>query len=317
MNVHKNAILTPSGRALLVQRVLAGREPPGAVALHLGLSVRTVRKWVARWQSEGEAGLADRSSRPRRSPRALRRAPRRRIQQLRRRRRWSSVRIARELGLPLATVVRTLRRLGLNRLRPLAPPYPLVRYERERAGELLHLDVKKLGRITPAVGRLGHRVTGRRGRKAHGRAGWEFLHVAIDDATRLAYAEVLPDELGATAAAFLDRAARWYGGLGIRPVERVMTDNGSAYVSREFAGALAACGARHLRTRPYTPRTNGKVERLIRTLLAEWAYATPYRSSEARVLALAPYLEYYNTQRPHTALTFRTPLQRLRAGTTC
>jgi transposase InsO family protein len=274
-----------------------------------------VQKWVRRWEQEGEAGLLDRSSRPHRSPRALRRAPRRRIRQLRRRR-WSSVRIARQLGLPLATVVRTLRRLGLNRLRPLAPPYPLVRYERERAGELLHLDIKKLGRITRAVGRLGHRVTGQRGCKAHGRAGWEFLHVAVDDATRLAYAEVLPDELGVTAAGFLDRAARWYAALGIRRIERVMTDNGSAYISREFGDTLAACGARQLRTRPYTPRTNGKVERLIRTLLAEWAYATPYSSSAARALALGPYLTYYNGHRPHTALTFHTPLQRLRAGTT-
>jgi transposase InsO family protein len=315
VNVHKNAILTPSGRALLVQRVVTKREPAATVARHLGVSVRTVQKWVARWQREGDSGLADRSSRPHRSPTALRRAPRRRIQQLRRRR-WSSVRIARQLGLPLATVVRTLRRLGLNRLRPLAPPYPLVRYEREHAGELLHLDVKKLGRITPAVGRLGHRVTGVRGRRAHGRAGWEFLHVAVDDATRLAYAEVLPDELGPTAAAFLHRAARRYAALGVGRIERVMTDNGSAYISREFADALAACGARHLRTRPYTPRTNGKAERLIRTLLAEWAYATPYSSSEVRTLALAAYLTYYNGHRPHTALTFRTPLQRLRAGTT-
>jgi transposase InsO family protein len=315
MNVHKNAILTPSGRALLVQRVLTKRESPGAVAAQLGLSVRTVRKWVTRWRQEGEAGLADRSSRPHRSPRALRRAPRRRIQKLRRRRR-SSVQIARTLGVPLATVVRTLRRLGLNRLPPLAPPYPLVRYEREQAGELVHLDIKKLGRITRPVGYLGHRMTGLRGHRAHGKAGWEFVHVAIDDATRLAYAEVLPDEVGATAAAFLARAVRWYARLGIQRVERVMTDNGSADVSWEFAAALSACSARHLRTRPYTPRTNGKAERLIRTLLTEWAYATPYTSSVTRTLALGPYLTYYNNRRPHTALNFRTPAHRLRAGTT-
>lgn len=315
MNVHKNAILAPSGRALLVQRVMMHREPAAAVARHLGVSVRTVQKWVARWQQEGDAGLADRSSRPHHSPRALRRAPRRRIQKLRHRR-WSSVRIARELGLPLATVVRTLRRLGLNRLQPLAPAYPLVRYERQTAGELLHLDIKKLGRITRPVGRLGHRVTGLRGYRAHGKAGWEFVHVAIDDATRLAYAEVLADERGPTAAAFLARAVRWYAGLGVPQVERVMTDNGSAYVSGEFAAALSICRARHLRTRPYTPRTNGKAERLIRTLLTEWAYATPYSSSATRTLALGPYLTYYNNHRPHTALNFRTPAQRLRAGTT-
>ena len=315
MNVHKNAMLTPSGRALLVHRVIRQREPAAAVARHLGVSVRTVQKWVTRWVEEGEAGLTDRSSRPRRSPRALRRGPRRRIQKLRRHR-WSSVRIARELGLPLATVVRTLRRLGLNRLPSLDPPYPLVRYERQHAGELLHLDIKKLGRITRPVGRLGHRVTGLRGFRAHGKAGWEFVHVAIDDATRLAYAEVLADERGPTAAAFLARAVRWYAQRGVPCVERVMTDNGSAYVSAEFAVALRAVGARHLRTRPYTPRTNGKAERLIRTLLTEWAYGTAYSSSLARTLALDPYLMYYNHHRPHAALNFRTPAQRLRAGTT-
>lgn len=315
MNVHKNAMLTPSGRARLVDRVIRQREPAAAVARQLGVSLRTVQKWVARWLDEGDPGLADRSSRPRRSPRALRRAPRRRIQKLRRRR-WSSVRIARELRLPLATVVRTLRRLGLNRLPSLDPPYPLVRYERPGAGELLHLDIKKLGRITRPVGRLGHRVTGLRGFRAHGKAGWEFVHVAIDDATRLAYAEVLPDEGGTTAAAFLARAVRWYAGLGVARIERVMTDNGSAYVSREFAAAVSACRARHLRTRPYTPRTNGKAERLIRTLLTEWAYGTAYASSLTRTLALEPYLAYYNNHRPHTALNFRTPAQRLRAGTT-
>jgi transposase InsO family protein len=316
MNVHKNAMLTPSGRARLVDRVLRHRDPPTTVAREMGVSVRTVQKWVTRWRAEGDAGLADRSSRPHHSPRALRRAPRRRILKLRRRR-WSSVRIARELRVPLGTVVRTLRRLGLNRLPALAPPYPLVRYERAGAGELVHLDIKKLGRITRPVGRLGHRVTGRRGFRAHGKAGWEFVHVAIDDATRLAYAEVLADECGPTAAAFLTRAVRWYAQQGVGGIERVMTDNGSAYVSAEFAAALRTVGARHLRTRPYTPRTNGKAERLIRTLLTEWAYGTPYGSSASRTLALEPYLAYYNNHRPHTALNFRTPAQRLRAGTTC
>ena len=198
------------------------------------------------------------------------------------------------------------RRLGLGRLPTLQPPQPVVRYERARPGELLHLDVKKLGRI----GRVGHRIHGDRTTRVRG-IGWEFLHVALDDHTRLIYAELLPDERQDTAAAFLARAGAWFGALGIAVVERVMTDNGGCYRSHVFARAVQALGARHLRTRPYTPRTNGKAERVIQTLLREWAYVRPYRSSLARSLALRPYLTYYNTQRPHTALHFHPPLSRL------
>jgi transposase InsO family protein len=311
VNIHKNARLTPVGRSLVVHRI-ARRESITEVAREMGVSLRTVRKWVQRYRAAGEAGLTDRSSRPHRSPTALRRTPRRQIARLRRKR-HSSLYIARHLQLPLSTVVRVQRRLGLNRLDRLEAPPPVVRYERARPGELLHLDVKKLGRIR----RWGHRVTGtRRWQHLTRGAGWEFLHVALDDHSRLTYAELLPDERGETAAAFLTRAAAWFHARGVSRIDGVMTDNGAAYLSRAMQAALGALGARHLRTRPYTPRTNGKVERVIQTLLREWAYARPYRTSLRRSVALQHYLVYYNTQRPHTALNFLPPAHRLISGTT-
>jgi transposase InsO family protein len=308
VNVHKNARLTPAGRALLVARVLEGREPVQTVATALGVSRRTAWKWVGRYRAEGRPGLLDRSSRPHRSPTRLAEPLRAEIAALRRARR-SSLAIARRLGLPLWTVVRHQRQLGYARLPRAAPGPPVVRYERERAGELVHLDTKKLGRITQP----GHRAHGDRLRRAHGKAGWEHVHVAVDDATRLAYAEVLPTPSGAEAAGFLARMTAWFAARGVPRVERVMTDNGGTYVARAFRGAVAGLGARHMRIRPRTPRTNGKAERLIRTLLAEWAYGELYHSSRERSLALAGYLEYYNTKRPHTALGFIPPQQRLTA----
>lgn len=305
MNSHKNARLTLAGRVNLVHRVLEQRQAIPAVAAGLQVSERTVKKWMHRYRTEGEAGLADRSSRPHRSPRALSRRKRRQILKLRRRRR-SSLYIAQALQIPIATVVLTLRRLGLNRLPRLEPPRPIVRYERARPGELLHLDVKKLGRI----GRVGHRIHGDPSRKSRG-VGWEFLHVAIDDCTRLTYAELRPDERQVTAAQFLVRAAAWFQRHGVAAIERVMTDNGSCYRSYVFRDTVTALAARHLFTRPYTPRTNGKVERVIQTLLREWAYATPYGTSLRRSLALRPYLAYYNTARPHTALGYQSPQRRL------
>lgn len=310
MNSHKNARLTAAGRALLVRRVLEMNEPILGVATGMGVSERTVKKWLARYRREGERGLADRSSRPHRSPRAVSRTKRRQILKLRQQRR-SSLYIAQELRLPLSTVVLVQRRLGLNRLRRLDPAQPIVRYERAQPGELLHLDVKKLGRI--GSGGAGRRlVTGQR-RQGYRQAGlgWEYLHVAIDDHSRVSYAELLPNERQTSATAFLTRAAAWFRQQGVRRIERVMTDNGSAYISNAFAAAVQALGARHLRTRPYTPRTNGKAERLIQTLLREWAYVRPYRSSATRSLALRPYLTYYNTQRSHTALGFQPPATRL------
>lgn len=308
MNVHKNARLTPAGRALLVERVLERRERVRQVAAALGVSRRTAWKWVRRYSAEGPAGLRDRSSRPHHSPTRLAEPLRAEIAALRRARR-SSLRIAQLLRLPLSTVVRHQRRLGYARLPRAAPGPPVVRYERARPGELVHLDTKKLGRITQP----GHRVHGDRLRRAHGKAGWEHVHVAVDDATRLAYAEVLPTPSGAEAAGFLARMAAWFRERGVPAVERVMTDNGGTYVARAFRGAVAALGARHVRIRPRTPRTNGKAERLIRTLLSEWAYGELYPSSRERSLALGGYLEYYNTKRPHTALGFIPPQQRLAA----
>ena len=261
MNVHKNARLTPRGRAVLVARIADGESVPDA-ARRMGVSARTAAKWWRRWCAEGAAGLADRSSRPRRSPTALRRTPRRQIARLRRRRR-SSLYIARHLGLPLSTVVRVQRQLGLNRLARLETPRPVVRYERARPGELLHLDVKKLARIA----RVGHRIHGDRTTRVRG-VGWEFLHVCIDDASRIAFTMIMPNEKAVSAVAFLKAAIAYYQRLGIT-VARVMTDNGSCYKAFAFRDTCRAQGLKHIRTRPYTPKTNGKAERFIQTALRE------------------------------------------------
>lgn len=310
MNSHQNARLGFAGRACLVARVLQDgwSAPEAAAAFHV--SARTVWKWVRRFHEGGRAALQDRSSRPHRSPRRLAPTLERRIARLRARRR-SGPQIADALGLPMSTVGDVLRRLGLGRLPPLTPPPPVIRYERAAPGELLHVDAKKLGRI--AVGVVGHRITGDRAtRGPRCRTGWEHLHVAVDDASRVAYAELLPDETAASAVAFLDHAVAWLAGLGVR-VERVMTDNAFCYTHAQYAAAVQRLGLRHLRTRPYTPRTNGKAERFIQTCLREWAYAKPYRSSRQRAGALAPFLTAYNTTRPHTAHGRRPPISRLSA----
>jgi transposase InsO family protein len=288
----------------LVRRVVEEGWAVAAAAEAALCSARTGWKWLRRWQQEGRAGLHDRSSRPHRMPRRLARARRRQILRLRRQRQ-SSLAIAEVLGLPLATVGAELRRAGLNRLPPPEPPPPVRRYERARPGELVHVDTKKLGRFW----RPGHRIRGARPHRSRG-AGWEVLYVAIDDATRLLYAEVLADELGTTAAGFFQRARAWFATHGI-VVERWMTDNGSPFVSRRVRALLASWHARHLRTRPYTPRTNGKAERVIQTLLRGWAYARAYGTSGVRRRALVSYLRYYNTERRHTALKRLTPLARL------
>ncbi len=304
MNVHKNAKLTPAGRALLVQRVVVERTRRAAVAAGFAVSERTVSKWVQRWRVEGASGLRDRSSRPRHSPRQLSRRWVSWIERLRRRR-WTGPQIATRLGVPISTVSCTLRRLGLSRLRALEPRQPVVRYERAQPGELIHLDAKKLARFQ----RMGHRIPGRRRHLADG-SGWETVFVAVDDATRVAYAELLPAERGEWAAAFLGRAARWFGQHGVR-IAGVMTDNAWAYRSDAFRGVVQALGARHLATRPYTPRTNGKAERFIQTCLREWVYWRPYRNSAARAAALPGFLRRYNVERPHTSLQRRPPLARL------
>lgn len=304
VNMHKNARLTPAGRALLVERVLVEGQKVWEVSAFMGVSERTGWKWIRRFREEGPRGLRDRSSRPRHSPR---RTPAWRVKQIEhlRRRRWTSPWIARRLGIPLSTVGVVLRRLGLNRLSRLDPKPRVIRYERKRPGELVHLDTKKLARIV----RIGHRIHGDRSKSVEG-VGWEFLHVCIDDCTRVVYQEVLPDEKGETATGFLKRAAAWFKALGVS-VERVMTDNGSCYRSKVFGRAVRELGARHLRTRPYTPRTNGKAERYIQTATREWAYVRAYPHSSVRRRALKRYTRFYNAERPHTALGYRPPLSRL------
>ncbi len=309
MNSHKNARLGFTGRVCLVTRVQKDGWGVPEAAAAFGVSVQTVRKWRRRYRQDGPAGLRDRSSRPHRSPRHTSARLERHVAELRRQRR-SGPQIADAVHLPLSTVGDVLRRLGLGRLPSLTPRPPIVRYERERPGELLHIDAKKLGRI---VGGVGHRITGDRTRRGPSPAiGWEYLHVAIDDASRVAYAELLPDETAASAVVFLEHAVTWLATLGVR-VEAVMTDNAFCYVHRQYALALAHVGLRHLRTRPYTPRTNGKAERFIQTALREWAYAKPYRSSQARAGALGPFLSSYNTTRPHTAHGRKPPISRLSA----
>ena len=306
MNSHTNARLGFTGRLCLVTRVLDDGWCVPETAAAFGLSEQSVRKWVRRYRAEGPNGLRDRSSRPHHSPRQLEAAMEQRIRRLRARRR-SGPQIADALGLPLSTVGDVLRRLGLGRLPPAVPRPPIVRYERATPGELLHIDGKKLGRI----GCVGHRIHGDYTRRARG-GGWECLHLAIDDASRVAYAELFPDESAASASCFLEHAVAWLATLGVR-VTAVMTDNAFCYVHRQYATTLQALGLRHLRIRPYTPRTNGKAERFIQTALREWAYAKPYRSSRARAGALEAFLTCYNTTRPHTAHGRKPPISRLSA----
>lgn len=305
MNVHKNAKLTPRGRGEMVRRVEEEGQRVGDVAAAYGVSERTVWKWILRYRRHGESGLEDQSSRPHRSPTRLSGRSIRRIVELRQRR-WTGRRIARHLKLAVSTVSRWLRRLGLGRLKYLDPPEPVTRYERDVPGELLHVDIKPLGRING----IGHRIHGDRRRRKRG-SGWEYLHVCIDDATRTVFTEVLPDQKADTACGFMERAAAWFGRYGVQ-VQGVMTDNGSAYVSRAFANTLDALGIRHLRTRPYRPQTNGKAERFIQTALREWAYARPYTSSAERTRSLPSFQRHYNQKRDHSSIAYQPPLSRLR-----
>jgi transposase InsO family protein len=309
MNIHPSARFTRAGRALLVERVTQEHWSVAEAAEAAGVSPRTAYKWLYRFEEEGPAGLLDRTSRPKRSPRQVPVGWQQLVLELRRLR-MTGAAIARRLGIPRSTVARILKRHGLERLKKLEPPAPVRRYEKTRPGELIHLDIKKLGRIKG----VGHRITGYRADVHRSRGiGWEFVHVCVDDYTRLAYVEVLPDEKGATTAGFLRRAAAWLAARGIT-VERVMTDNGSGYVSKDFAAAVAEIRARHLRTRPYTPRTNGKAERFIQTLLREWAYGRPFTSSYRRRAALPAWLRRYNERRPHAGLGGAAPITRLRSA---
>jgi transposase InsO family protein len=287
----------------MVRRVVEQGLAVKGVAASFGVCERTVRRWVKRHSSV--TGLEDRSSRPAISPRRLPVETANTIVELRRQR-WTGARIAAHLGLSRATLSRYLRRAGLNRAADLEPVVPVIRYEKACPGELLHLDIKKLGRIQ----RPGHRVTGSRLVRAQGTAGWEFVFVAIDDCSRLAFAEICTDERQHTAATFLKAALAYYAGLGIQ-VKSIMTANGACFISHTFARACAELGLKHIFTRPYTPRTNGKAERFIQTSLREWAYYATYDHSGARLAALAPWLHHYNWHRPHYSLDLKPPASRL------
>ena len=303
MNIHKNASMTPRGRAHLVREIdRIGLRPAAAAA---GLSNRTAHKWRRRWASEGAPGLLDRSSRPQRCPRRSAASKVERAVALRRNRRLTYECIAERVGLSRSTVARTCKAAGAARLPALQDAVPVRRYERQSPGELLHLDTKKLGRFD----KPGHRVTGDRTQNTP-RAGWQALHVAIDDHSRVGFSQMLTDETAKSACAFLVAALRYYASLGVK-IEQVMTDNGSAYKSRRFAKLLRRLGIRHIRTRPYTPRTNGKAERFIQTLLREWAYAFVYPSSDHRSRELQPWMYHYNFHRPHSATSHRPPITRL------
>ena len=315
MRLHRNAALSWSGRRLLARRVVDEHWTLIAAAEAAGISVRCARKWVGRYREDGEQGLFDRSSAPRR---VANRTSGDRVAVIigLRQLRMTAAEIAEVLAMPLSTVSVVLKRNGLGRLARIGLEQP-VRYERSRPGELVHIDVKKLGRIEGGAGkRVGARLPGRyRPRRADGNGshrgttGWEFVHIAVDDYSRLAYAEVLTDEKAATAIGFFQRAVTFFARHGVR-VERILTDNGSAYVATVHALACRRLGIRHLRTRPRRPQTNGKAERFIRTLLAGWAYGAIYRSSRERTHALDGWLWHYNHRRRHSAIGHRPPVSR-------
>jgi transposase InsO family protein len=315
MKLHANARLSVKGRELLIDRMLIQGWSLTQAAAAAGVSERTTYKWLARYRAEGASGLLDRSSAP---LWVANRTEERRVEAIAalRRLRMTGAEIGEALGMALSTVSGILTQIGMGKLGRLGLE-PAVRYERQVPGELIHIDVKKLGRIHAGA---GHRVHGKRGRHkpqrtdAEGRVrstiGWEFVHIAIDDATRLAYVEVLSDEKTLTAIAFLRRAVAHYKSYGIN-VQQLITDNGSAYRSNVHAIACRAMGIRHLRTRPYRPQTNGKAERFIRTMLGGWAYGAIYRDSHERTTALAGWIDFYNRRRPHGALSHKPPIARL------
>jgi transposase InsO family protein len=306
MDLHGNARLNAYGRTLMCRRVREDGWTVSEAADAAGVSERTCYRWLARFDA-GEA-MTDRSSAPKKVPGRTPPEVEALIEQLRRARK-TSVQIAATLELATSTVCAVLNRLGLNRLSRLEPPEPPNRYCRRHPGELIHIDVKKLGRFRRA-GLPAHRRQA--GYQGSGGAGWEFVHVAVDDTSRLAYVEILDDERGATCVSFLRRAVAWFAAHGIT-VQRVMTDNGTGYRSKVHAAGVAELEIRHLRTRPYRPRTNGKAERFIQTLQVEWAYAASYNDHWHRRRALLPWLTYYNYRRPHSALGHKTPISRIQA----
>jgi len=306
MDTHKNASLTPRGREAMARSVIEGGLSKAAAARQFHTTPKTVAKWVGRFRAEGVTGLQDRSSRPLSSPGQTTPAICAVIESLRRQR-HTGEQIAAEVGVSAATVSRVLKRLGLNRLAALEPAEPIRRYERAAPGEIIHIDIKKLGKFN----RTGHRITGDRTGQSKTRGiGWEYVHLAIDDHSRLAYSEILPDEKRGSCLRFLFNALRFFQNLGVK-VERVMTDNGSSFRSCRYAKALRRLGIKHLRTKPYTPKTNGKAERFVQTSLREWAYARAYTTSEERASELPRWLHRYNWHRPHGSIGAKPPISRI------
>ncbi|MDH5534990.1 MAG: IS481 family transposase [Betaproteobacteria bacterium] len=304
MNIHKNARLTYARRIEMVRSIVETGLRPAAAAAGAGVSEPTARKWLGRFLVEGEAGLQDRCSRPKASPRAIASSKALAIVELRRRR-LTQARIAASLGLSKSTVGRVLARAGLSRLRDLQPSEPVVRYEHEHPGDLLHIDTKKLGRIE----RMSHRITGNRRDSVHG-AGWEFLFVAVDDHARIGFTDLYPDERKASAVQFLENTIAYFRSLGLR-VRRILTDNGSAFRSKRFARACRRLRIKHSFTRTYRPQTNGKAERFIQSALREWAYAIPYNHSSERQAMLERWTHHYNWHRPHQGIKGLAPISRL------
>ena len=304
MNTHKNARLTFIRRLEMVKAIILGGLSQAEAAAEAGVSSPTARKWYGRYLAQGEAGLLDRSSRPRRSPRAIAPAKALAIIELRQRR-LIQARIAASLGLSKSTVSRVLTRAGLSRLSDLEPAEPVLRYEHAAPGDLIHIDTKKLGRIE----KMGHRITGDRHDSTDG-AGWEFLFVAIDDHARIGFTDMYPDERKASAIQFLENTVAYFRSLRVK-VHRLLTDNGSAFRSKSFAKACRRLGIRHGFTRPYRPQTNGKAERFIQSALREWAYGIPYQHSSERTAMLDRWIHHYNWHRPHQGIGGLTPVSRL------
>jgi transposase InsO family protein len=304
MNIHKNARLTLARRIEMVNSIVEQGLTPASAAAEAGVNQPTVRKWLGRFLAMGQAGLVDRSSRPRVSPRATLPAKALAIVELRRRR-LIQARIANSLGVSKSTVGRVLARAGLSRLGGLEPSEPVVRYEHKHPGDLIHIDTKKLGRIE----RRGHRITGDRRDRVDG-AGWEFLFVAVDDHARLGFTDLYPDERKTSAVQFLRNTVAYFRSLGVR-VKRVLTDNGSAFRSKKFAKACQRLKLKHSFTRPYRPQTNGKAERFIQSALREWAYGIPYNHSSERTDMLERWIHHYNWHRPHQGIKGLAPISRL------
>jgi transposase InsO family protein len=306
MDTHKNARLTPKGREAMVRAVVDCGLTQAAAARQFNTTSKTVDKWVERFRAEGMDGLQDRSSKPLSSPGQTPPATCAAVEALRRQR-YIGRQIAAELGISPATVSRILRRRGLNKLSALEPAEPVRRYEREHPGEIIHIDIKKLGRFNS----VGHRITNDRSRQSNDRGvGWEYVHLAIDDHSRVAYSEILPDEKRRSCLRFLFNALRFFRSHGVK-VQRVMTDNGTSFRSHRYAKALRLLKIKHLRTKPYTPKTNGKAERFVQTALREWAYAKAYLHSDQRAADLPIWLHRYNWHRPHASLKAKPPISRL------